>query len=356
MTRNLRRVAAMSKLHLVPGSLLVPRLCLGTHYLAGSACRFVGAAAFSRFFWNSATQADGSGGRVLGTPRTRSTARHDRVLGVPRTRPPLIAWEREAIYLPHRVCLLLAVCVVLAFVMPQRLSAQGPLANLFLKKDPPLLVEAKELEATLPKLLAQERFPEAERTARKAMENYVSLYGASDVRVVPSMNTLASIFRMIGRLDEAEQLCKRSLAIVEERKGEDHLQVVPCLQNLAAVCEARGRHQEAVRHLRRALQIIDSRLEENHIESAPIFAMLADIYRRTGRLQEAETLQRRRLGIVQTRLGAGHAETASCLYDLAVVCHERNRLADAETLLIQSVYTRAGRPGTRASGRGRQPQ
>ncbi|RMF74646.1 MAG: hypothetical protein D6744_14325 [Planctomycetota bacterium] len=133
----------------------------------------------------------------------------------------------------------------------------------------------------------QQRYRDAARLAREAVDAQRSALPTSDPRVCTSLNNLAAIERRLGRLDEAERLHRQVLATRRRVLGEQHADVAQSLNNLAMVLIERNRLDDASEALEQALHIRESLFGREHPESAQALYNLGVVDQRAGRLERA---------------------------------------------------------------------
>ena len=84
-------------------------------------------------------------------------------------------------------------------------------------------------------LCAQDKAPDAESLAKRALAIREKALGTEHSAVAKSLNTLACLYDMEGKTEEARLLHQRQLAIAEKIQGKDHLDVAAILDNLATI-------------------------------------------------------------------------------------------------------------------------
>jgi CHAT domain-containing protein/tetratricopeptide (TPR) repeat protein len=148
-----------------------------------------------------------------------------------------------------------------------------------------------------------------------------------------SLNNLALLYKMQGRLAEAEPLFKRALKMREKALRAGDPDIAQSLNNLAALYRAQGRLAEAEPLYKRALSIDEKALGAEHHNVAVSLNNLAILYEAQGRLAEAEPLYKRALEIEEKVLPAGHRGIATSLGNLADLQLQLRRPAESLTLI-----------------------
>jgi len=161
-------------------------------------------------------------------------------------------------------------------------------AKTFDKRDPRLALTLESL-ASLYHML--ERLEQAEMFCRDALESLIAIYGPMHIKVANCMNTLAGILYSQGRLKEAEPFCIKLLYIYEGAYGPDHADVGMAVNNLAMMYHVQGKYKQADRMYQRAIRIRTKALGEKH----PVVVALIDNYcnllSTTGRTRDAHELR-----------------------------------------------------------------
>lgn len=89
------------------------------------------------------------------------------------------------------------------------------------------------------------KYDEAIAAARDALKMGEELFGADDLRVVGSIDDLASYLSKAGRDDEAEPLYRRALAILEKRLPPDDSYLAIFMDYFALFLDKVGKKEEA---------------------------------------------------------------------------------------------------------------
>ncbi|HSR80673.1 MAG TPA: CHAT domain-containing tetratricopeptide repeat protein, partial [Hyphomicrobiaceae bacterium] len=169
-----------------------------------------------------------------------------------------------------------------------------------------------------------------------------------------SLNNLAYLYQVQGRLREAEPLHKRALGIWEKALPPGHPDLAWSLNNLGILYNVQDRLSDAEPMYKRALEIRENALPDGHPDIARSLANLASVYQKQRRLAEAESLYQRAQKIFEKALPAGHPDIATCLNNLAVVYDAQGRYMEAEFLYKRALDMRekelpAGHPDIAAN-------
>ena len=129
----------------------------------------------------------------------------------------------------HKTKWLLVGLVCLA-LWPAYTSAQGGLWETYM--------------AAGDKAYQQGNYPEAEKQWAAALKE-AERFGPEGLRLVISLDRLATLYQAKGSYTEAEPFFQRALAIREKALGPEHPDVANSLNNLALLYRDQGRYAEA---------------------------------------------------------------------------------------------------------------
>ena len=110
-------------------------------------------------------------------------------------------------------------------------------------------------------LRRQQRFEEAERTTRQALELKVKLYGEEALETAGVRNNLGIVQYDQGRFDDAERTLQSALTIREAKGSANDPALATTLSNLAAVWISKGNLAAASGALERALTMLEKRYD-----------------------------------------------------------------------------------------------
>ncbi len=180
-------------------------------------------------------------------------------------------------------------------------------------------------------------YDEADALLSQARTNSETLFGLDDVRVIPILNALATVYYKKGRYDLVESAAQRALALEEQLLGVDHPSIGESLQTLAGAYHRQGRFKEEEPLLLRALALRERVFGSRHPDVATSMNSLANLYNGQGRYEQAETLYRQALAIWQQVLGPQHPKVALTLNNLAVLYSRQGLYEQAEPLAEQAL-------------------
>lgn len=136
------------------------------------------------------------------------------------------------------------------------------------------------------------KFDEAERHFVDAM-NRSRRFGRNDLRHAMTLNNLAELYRVQGKLDVAEPLLKKALELKTEILGVGHLDVAVSLNNLALLQHDRSAFEEAENSFIRAIHIVETNLGPEHPRLANLLENYAALLRKMNRPVKAEEMENR---------------------------------------------------------------
>lgn len=172
-------------------------------------------------------------------------------------------------------------------------------------------------------LEAEQKYAEAERLFREALEISEKAYGPEHRETATCLDNLATCLRKQGRYIDAVTFCSRSLSIREAVLGRKHAHTAASYCNLGFLYRTLGRYDEAHSLLTKSLTIREQALGTDHPYVAESLDRLAGLCRDLGRYEEAARLCERGLQIRRETLGDDHPLTAASLNNLALSREER---------------------------------
>lgn len=119
---------------------------------------------------------------------------------------------------------------------------------------------------------------DSERRLKRSLAITEKILGPEHPYVGSSLNSMAELYRVTGRMEEAEPLYRRALAISEKAFGPNHGEVAKVLNNLALLHEHQGRYAEAEQFYKRSLTIAEGYLGPNHPDLSRVFENLASLH------------------------------------------------------------------------------
>ncbi|MEO1368534.1 MAG: tetratricopeptide repeat protein, partial [Acidobacteriota bacterium] len=187
-----------------------------------------------------------------------------------------------------------------------------------------------ELDAAEPHLL------KALRLRTEAGDTIDSLMATSNFNV-------ARLHTARGQHADALPFQEKSLEFFRAEHGPDHPDVAASLNNLAVIYRVVGRLEEAEQTMRQALEIRRNAIPDS-VGTAHAMGVLGNILEARGRIEEAIELKVEALEMTRRHLPANHPRVANALYGLGFQMVKVDRPAEGEPLLREavSIYRAAG--------------
>jgi len=175
----------------------------------------------------------------------------------------------------------------------------------------------------------REQYEQAAPLFERALKLYRS--SGDGPNISRSLNNIASMKQVMGRLPEAEALVREALGLLEDA-GEDDEGWLVTATNLATMVSSRGDYAGAAKVLEATRAKADAKgpLARN---SAGMMNQLGVLYRKLARYDEAEPLLKRALEIRMSTNGPDHPETATVQNNLGDLYAAQGRFTEAEALL-----------------------
>lgn len=190
-----------------------------------------------------------------------------------------------------------------------------------------------ELANKVRELFAEGRYVEALAPAERAFQLSRGRLGARHEFTRASLNSLAGVCELTGRIQEAERLFDHLLTLQIETVGPDDPTTMMVVNNLGSVCVQRGIAERGESLL---LRVIDNAgLRATTKVSA--CNNLAGLYRRQKRFAEAEVLLKSAISQSVGDLGRDHVLTVRSTDNLGTLYWAWGRYAEAEETLATAL-------------------
>jgi tetratricopeptide (TPR) repeat protein/tRNA A-37 threonylcarbamoyl transferase component Bud32 len=150
-------------------------------------------------------------------------------------------------------------------------------------------------------------------------------------------DTLAELYRSLGRFGESEKQVRRALALRRQLPDED---LSESLNRLGVILREAGDAAAAEAPQREALEYAERRHGPESSQTATALDNLALMLSDRGEFAEAEQLQRRALGVWTRLYGDQHPDTLTCLNNLVVLLMHRGEFVEAEPIATRILETR----------------
>jgi tetratricopeptide (TPR) repeat protein len=180
------------------------------------------------------------------------------------------------------------------------------------------------------------RFADAVRLYEQALKLRTALPGASDLELVPMLNSLALLYQETADYSRVHESLDRALAIIKSEGAEDSAEAGATFTTLGVVGEREGKMDAARTWLERALAIRERLYDEHSLLLAETLNALAAAYRYSGQGAKAEALARRASSIYETH--AGMREDPLMLAELGRLQADRGDIKQAERLFREAIH------------------
>jgi tetratricopeptide (TPR) repeat protein len=237
------------------------------------------------------------------------------------------------------------------------------------------------LNDKLDTLRATNQLPEAIRVGQSALEIAKRSFGAADIRLAQSYETLGllhdqtgdrsgakaylvnahrifvflqppdgpAVFRSsrrlgqlcneLGQTDEAIDFFEQAVTVAPQVPDLPFADLGSLLNNVALLCRKAGRGTNAEPYYHRALEIYETQLGPEHPDVASVLNNLGVFYTNEKRFTEAEHIHLRALAIREKSFPSNHPDIAQSKCNLAVVYHSRGEYDRASELYRASLQT-----------------
>jgi CHAT domain-containing protein/tetratricopeptide (TPR) repeat protein len=196
------------------------------------------------------------------------------------------------------------------------------------------------LGAQFAELIRQQKLTEAADVVRRMLSIAEKELGAENPDLAPTLESLASLYKMLQRPGDAEPHLLRALAIREKAAGADSAELAGVLSELVDVQQTLGRYAEAERNAKRLVGIEERAHGADRPELAAALQKHGNLALIQGRNAEAGEALRRALAIREKALGAENPLVAQTLTSLAYVHQNEGRYAEAEDASARALEIR----------------
>jgi len=152
------------------------------------------------------------------------------------------------------------------------------------------------------------------------------------------MQSAATAFQMLNRLEEAERLASASLDIHQRLLGTNAIETAESLGRLSLILDAKGKFTEAQELAKNSHEILLATLGATDSRTIDSFSNLAATYATEGRQKEMEEIYSQVLTLKEDIFGPEHPETAKALTNLGAIMHNMARFDEAEELQWRAVH------------------
>jgi tetratricopeptide (TPR) repeat protein len=196
------------------------------------------------------------------------------------------------------------------------------------------------LNDKLETLLAANRFPEALRVAKTALDLAERSFADSDPARAISHEKVGHLLGQTGDHTAARNHLLNAYAVWEKAEPPDKHALFRSARRLAFLSDQSGQSEEAVRFYEKAIAIGGELDDLPYSDMGTMLNNVALIFRKTGRQKAAEPYYLHALSIYEKQLGPNHPDVASVLNNLAVFYTNERRFAEAEKIHLRALTIR----------------
>lgn len=182
-------------------------------------------------------------------------------------------------------------------------------------------------------------FEEAEKYYKQALAEKESSLGRKHRDLAETLNNLADLDYLAGKVEECEPLYRRALEIM--KRDELNIQVCRSLNGLALLENDANDKIEAEKFLLRAITIHDKAERRDQPYFATVLTNLAILYINSGRYAEAEPLLEKAKFVQGISLRADHPDVALRMHATAALYQGQGKNNEAATLAAAADEIRA---------------
>lgn len=202
-------------------------------------------------------------------------------------------------------------------------------------------VDAYRTRAHLGRLRLREKNPlDAEKLLVPALEGLREHLGEDHRDTLVTMNTLASVFHLVGKVNEATELYEVAIEGMTELAGADAPEVMTMRSNLSMLYHTLGRRDDAIATLRELLVIRREKLGPQHPETLGNLSNLGGLLQLAGKLDEAAPLYEEGLREMEKILPDTHPALQALRGNLSTLECERENFERSEELALQVYESR----------------
>jgi tetratricopeptide (TPR) repeat protein len=196
----------------------------------------------------------------------------------------------------------------------------------------------KSMEKLAMLLNVQGKLREAEPLYRDVLRCRRETLGNSHPLTLGTMNNLGVLLKGEGVLGEAESLHREALDCQRTTLGNNHPDTLTSMSNLASLLETKGEHSEAEQLVQNTLSCQRAMLGDTHPETLASMNSLAILLNTQGKLSEAEPLLCNVLRIRRETLGNSHPLTLLSIVNLAALLRDQEKLSEAAPLFRDALH------------------
>jgi len=194
----------------------------------------------------------------------------------------------------------------------------------------PELEEASKLSGEAISLFANNRFDDALKPAKQALELREKVLGREHELVASSLNQIADIYVAQQKYDFAEPLYRRSLGILEKKWGSESKYLTATIESLGLVRFAVHDNGAAEKLYLRSLAIKEKALGPNDPSLEKTIRTIGVFYERIDKPGKAFEYFQRSLAMKEKEFGQNSPNLIEPLYNCACALIASNKPSDAQ--------------------------
>ena len=190
----------------------------------------------------------------------------------------------------------------------------------------------------------QEKYGEAEQSAKTAFEHVQRLGGASPV-TTSLICLMAQIWKKLDKDQSANSFFGIALKLLRAQEGSQSRRVGIALHEFGVTLDRIGLPEKAIPVFEECVPIFEIQLGKDHQDVSAAFLNLGKSQSRIGHFADAEQSYRRALAIRESKMGLDDPEVAQVLNNLSVNYKKQERYPEALDCLRRALEIREAKLG-----------
>jgi len=174
---------------------------------------------------------------------------------------------------------------------------------------------------------------EAVKDMKRALRAYREAYGDENLRVVSTVESIASIYMIIGNLEKAACIFAEAVKLKMATLGKGHPDIASSLTRWGATHEKLGDTHKAMKIMKKAYSI----LEHKSSETVYVLGHIGNLYAKTGRIEKAMKTHMRALKLKKEKFKHDHPEVADTLVDIGAILIDKGRTEKASRCMNEAL-------------------
>ncbi|MGJ8636906.1 MAG: tetratricopeptide repeat protein [Phycisphaerales bacterium] len=164
--------------------------------------------------------------------------------------------------------------------------------------------------------------------------------GDEHLDTLNTINELAGLLKVQGKLTEAEQYYQESLEAHRRVLGNDHQSTLTTIGNMGLLLQEQGKLTEAEQYFREALEGSRRVHADDHMKMIRSLENLGGLFHEKRKLVEAEPYYEEVLELKRRNLGDDHPSTLNTIANMGHLLHQQERQAEAEPYYKEALESR----------------